>query len=666
MNVPKAVRKPKIRVKAPEDQGILFESEYLKDGQTSSEKRFTEVFRKLYYHFYSNSNASRAERIVHDLSNLLLCKIAAERNGGREAVNAFLSEAGTANETLLPVLLERFPRLKAEAERFTLSDEILRLGLRELTALELRSAEAHVLGEAFQALIGPRLRGDKGQFFTPRTLVRAMVTVLQPRTGEKIVDPAAGTGGFLLEVLAYLQQSTGNLRPPSQIIGIDKDADLARLCQAVLEAATDNQVSVLNQSSLDIEALKRLPDAESPWNADLILTNPPFGAKIKITERAILSQFDLGYRWTFNGEHWIKNGGIRDAQDPQVLFIELCIRLLKLGGRLGIVLPEGIFGNHSQGYILDFIRSAGRITALLDCPRTTFQPSTDTKTNVLFFEKGTPTTQPTQVRIAVALSCGHDRRGRNTKLNGEPYPDDFRLIGQAAIEGAESAHWQTVSITEPYYLVPRYYDRKAVDELRQEADKLQAVLVSLGDLIKQGAIKVKKGHEVGAEVYGTGDVPFVRTSDISNYEISIDPTKSVSEDVYALYKDQQSLKPGDILVVADGRYRIGRTAILNEFNFRCIVQSHIRILTVKQKSPLAAIELLYLLNLPVVQHQIRNLVFVQSTLGALGKRLGEILIPLPKKTDRWAATVKEFDELIQGRAQLLRRLQAFEPVLYEL
>jgi type I restriction enzyme M protein len=650
---------------------LRIQSEF--DSLDVSEKTYTAAFRKLYYHLYSNSSASRAERIISDLSNLLLCKIAAEMNNGAETLDAFLNEEGSANELLLPVLLKSFPHLISEDERFYLQDKVLRYGLEELASLSLRSAPAHVMGEAFQALMGPRLRGDKGQFFTPRSLVRAMVCVLRPPIEAKVVDPACGTGGFLVEThsLQTTERPNGLQANYGGLIGIDKDRDLCRLAEAMLEIAAPGRGVVLNLNSLDYETLSRLSEHISPLEADFVLTNPPFGARIKVTEKPILEQFALGHKWRWGGSRWQIERQVRDAQDPQILFIELCIRLLRPGGQMGIVLPEGVFGNSNMGYVWDFIRSQGEITALLDCPRTTFQPSTDTKTNVLFFKKTADSThlssRTKKVWTAVALYCGHDRRGRTTKSHGEPYPDDFLEIGsEFATKDHAAKFWQYTEITNPYYLCPRYYDQAPIRELTQEAARLGANLISIKEMVKRGYLDIRKGHEVGAEAYGTGDVPFIRTSDISNYEVSIDPTRSVSEEIYERFKDQQRLKPNDILMVCDGRYRIGRTAILHEHNYRCVVQSHIKIISVAPNSPIDGVELLYLLNLPMVQHQIRNLVFIQSTLGSLGKRLGEILIPLPQRNVEWTKTIGEFFSLIQGRAELLRKLREFEHPGYEL
>ncbi len=638
---------------------------------TSHEKVYANAFRKLYYHLYSNSNASRAERIMSDLSSLLLCKVIVERNDKKKALEQFLDGKGSANLLLLPMLQEVFPHLVDKEDRFSLEDTILRYALQEIVSLPLTGAPAHVLGEAFQSLIGPRLRGDKGQFFTPKSLVRSIIDVLQPFEGAKIVDPACGTGGFLVEAQAFLERGVISKEKSAILVGIDKDRDLARLAEAILEIVAPNHATVLNQNSLDFKSLASLPKKTNPLQADYVITNPPFGANIKITDTIILKQFTLGYKWNLNKEGvWEQSPTIREAQDPQILFIELSIRLLKPNGQMGIVLPEGVFGNSTYGYVWDFIRSQGEITALIDCPRTTFQPGTDTKTNVLFFRRFTTeaqTVSTSKVWTAVAIHCGHDRRGRNIMVSGDSHPDDFKVIGETfATREIGIGPWQHVEIRNPYYLVPRYYDKSPISELRRDDPRFESNFIPLRDMLKSGYLKIRKGHEVGSEAYGTGDIPFIRTSDISNYEVSIDPTRSVSEEVYEEFSSQQQLVPGDILMVSDGRYRIGRMAILHTHNYKCIVQSHVKIISTTPISPVNSIELLYLLSLPMVQHQIRNLVFIQSTLGVLGSRIGDIYIPIPKRNTQWHDTVEAFRQLIEQRAKLLDKLREFDNDAYEL
>lgn len=631
----------------------------------SSSTDYFDAFRKLYYHLYSNSNASRAERIIGDLSKLLLVALCKSRSPGyQRQADEFLLNQGAANSTLLPILKKHYSNVFGSDDKFHLDDNSLRYGFSAIANLDLHGAKSHLLGDAFQALIGPNLRGDKGQFFTPKSIVRCMIAVLSPKGGSKVVDPACGTAGFLTETASYWEAKR---RKNGTLIGVDKDSDLFIFASALAELAAPDCSHIINSNSLDIKALSKLDESCSPFNADYVLTNPPFGAKIPIKEQEILSQYELGFNWEFSKSEgrWIKTSQLSSSQDPQTLFIELCVRLLKPNGVLGIVLPEGVFGNTGSGHVLDYLRSQGEIFGLIDCPRTSFQPGTDTKTNILFFRK-TKSSSNENVKIAVALSCGHDRRGRVQKNDGTPFPDDFAAIAEDWNSNTNE-YWFESPVTNRYYLVPRYYDRKTDLLLERDAARLNANIMTFEEMISRGWITVRKGHEVGSEAYGTGDVPFVRTSDISNFEVSIDPTKSVSDEVFQTVRAEQNLKPGTLLMVVDGRYRIGRCAILHEFNYRCIAQSHLRIISVSQGAPFTPFELLYLLNLPSVQRDIRSLVFIQSTLGSLGSRIREIKVPVPaERNAEFSMMVSSFTEALTERARLLSLLSRFEETTVEL
>ena len=120
-------------------------------------------------------------------------------------------------------------------------------------------------------------------------------------------------------------------------------------------------------------------------------------------------------------------------------------------------------------------------------------------------------------------------------------------------------------------------------------------------------------------------------------------------------------------MVVDGRYRIGRCAILHEFNYKCIAQSHLRIITVEKSAPFSPFELLYLLSLSSVQRDIRSLVFIQSTLGSVGSRIREIKIPVPDvRNAEFSTLVESFTEALTARAKLLNVLSCFDEATVEL
>lgn len=616
-----------------------------------------EAFKRIYYHLYTNSKASRAEAIIEDLSLLLLSKLASDHANKSQQIASFVDGKGTSNDLLLPLLQKTFPDLLGVGQRFSLGDASLRLALAEMQGMDLTHAPAHLIGEAFQALMGPRLRGERGQFFTPKSVVRAMVEVLSPEPWESVLDPAAGTGGFLAETHLYQAQKFKTTDLTGRLVGIDKDTGLSRLAGALLAVLSRQRGAVHNFNSLDFAEWKdhfgKIPDEQF----DVVLTNPPFGSKIGVKDERILGEYAFGHIWSSPKSKgtWLQTAALSLSEDPQVLFLELCIRALKPGGRMGIVLPEGMFGNKQTAYIWTWLRERGVIFGLLDCPRTTFQPGTDTKTNVLFFRKHTESKAVAgeKTRVAVAIHCGHDRRGRSVKSTGEIHQDDFATIAASFHNSNSSGVWRDAAISKSEYLVPRYHYYKA-DKIQEETGPAAgAKLVSLAELIKKGVISIRKGHEVGSDAYGTGDIPFVRTSDISNFEISSDPTKSVSEQIYEQYAPQQSLKPGDILIVVDGRYRIGTTAIIDEHSVRCVAQSHLRIISVAKPEILDPYSLLFALNLPSVKMRMRGLVFIQSTLGTLGSRLMELKVPMLTGDGPWNQRVQSFRETLQLRSKLL-------------
>lgn len=601
---------------------------------------YNAYFKSIYYTLYTNDNASRAETIVSDISKLLLFKLIVEK---KDLIIDYCT-----GEKIIQIIADELPEYAPRIKKFSLSDSSIRSVMRELNAINISHAPSHIVGDAFQTIIGPRIRGDKGQFFTPKELVECMVSIANPRHNSTIIDPACGTGGFLTE--AYTQLQTHDSNSSCQLIGIDKDSDMVDIAIATVSVVAGNDSLIYNSNSLEIL------NPENELNhligtADCILTNPPFGSKIGVTDKKILQLYEFGHNWAFSKseQKWYKLDSLVKNQAPQILFIELCVNLLRSGGRLAIVLPEGIFGNKSFGYIWDYLKRKGKIEAMIDCPRNTFQPSTDTKTNVLFFKKDEP--YDDSVLIAVAKECGHDKRGRITNNEGKPWKNDFLQISQD-YKKKKTPIWHKAFLTGSYY-VPRYLASKAEYTCSNG-------FITIGDMLNNGMLNKKKGKEIGSESYGTGDIPYIRTSDINNFEISADPTNSVSNEIYYKYSAQQDLKVGDILLITDGRYRIGKTAIITEYTIKCLIQSHILILSLDDTAPFTPYEFLFCLNTAYVQEQIRNMIFIQSTLGTLGNRFSEIQIPLPNRSNEWQKKIHAFQKHIEMRAKCLNELKKYE------
>ena len=178
----------------------------------------------------------------------------------------------------------------------------------------------------------------------------------------------------------------------------------------------------------------------------------------------------------------------------------------------------------------------------------------------------------------------------------------------------------------------------------------------LGELCKGGKDAVLSwdtGIEVGKMAYGTGDIPFIRTSDISNWELKGDPKQAVSEEIYA--DNAQDVKAGDIFVVRDGTYLVGISCILTEKDTKILYCGGLYKLRVEKPETLDPYLLLALLNSPIVRRQMRSKQFTRDIIDTLGKRLFEVLLPIPKDDKLRAAIAKETREVVDTRARLRDR-----------
>jgi type I restriction enzyme M protein len=404
-------------------------------------------------HIAGNSKGiTRDDTIVREMVKLLHAKTHDEQElqAGRPGRFYLLhGESPAAARKRVAELLrasrEAMPRAGSTGENWAGQDELLldessvAFAVAKLQNLSVISAERDVLGEAFESLIGPSLRGAEGQFFTPRNLVQMCVAMMNPRGNERVIDPACGAGGFLGEAMRHMN---GKARRASNgvTVGIDKDAFLATLCSDHL-ALYRRAHAVFCDNSLErpAEWSPGLREAAPLGSFDVVLTNPPFGAAIPVKGDGLLRQYDLARRWKKSARDgdWQTTGQMVPSRPPQILFIERCVQLLRPGGRAAIVLPEGIFGNESEGYVRHWVAQHADLLAIVDCPLETFLPSTPTKTCVLFLRKHDPrrpTAEDHEVFLAIADHCGHDRRGKPLYRPDGSRLDDFPLIAAAYLE----------------------------------------------------------------------------------------------------------------------------------------------------------------------------------------------------------------------------------------
>lgn len=210
--------------------------------------------------------------------------------------------------------------------------------------------------------------------------------------------------------------------------------------------------------------------------------------------------------------------------------------------------------------------------------------------------------------------------------------------------------------------IPKYYD----PGLKKEIDNLSKTheLKSIGELIDEETLIVQTGHEIGKMAYGTGNIPFVRTSDISNWEIKTVPKQGVSEDIYDQYAEKEDVQPGDILLVRDGSYLIGTNCMITQMDTPMLFQSHILKFRVQKPERINPYLLFLCLNCSYVQRQIKNMQFTADIIDTLGSRYREVIIPIPKSKNRKAELISKIKDAMELRIKYKAAIKQM-PLLIE-
>ncbi len=243
------------------------------------------------------------------------------------------------------------------------------------------SDEIHTLGHLYESMLKEMrdAAGDSGEFYTPRAVVRFMVAVTDPRLGETVLDPACGTGGFLVEAFSHLErqcktvQQREILQTRSLWGGEAKPLPyLLAQMNLLLHGLETPQIDPLNSLRFP---LKEIGDRD---RVDIILTNPPFGGE---EERGILSNFPED----------------KQTSETALLFLQLIMRKLRRlpkPGRAGVVVPNGtLFGDGVCARIKEELLKDFNLHTIVRLPNGVFAPYTSIPTNLMFFDRSGPTKQ---------------------------------------------------------------------------------------------------------------------------------------------------------------------------------------------------------------------------------------------------------------------------------
>ena len=320
---------------------------------------------------------------------------------------------------------------------------------------------------------------------------------------------------------------------------------------------------------------------------------------------------------------------------------------------------------------MQWLCSRLRITAIINMPESLFKTSgkggTHTKVCVLIGALDSQDGHP--IFMGEAKWCGHDSRGNPTCRT---LPDgEMELLDEVPEIAARFAQWRSdADAFEPDHrgfplsygdvvndvLIPRYYNPEIGAEISRLGNAYR--FVALSDLVEQGVLSFATGVEVGKMAYGTGGIPFIRTSDISNWEIKADFKHGVSDEIYEDWRARIDVRAGDILMVKDGTYLIGATAIVTRFDLPMLFQSHLYRIRVHATEVINPWLLLALLNAPIVRLQMRAKQFTQDIIDTIGKRVFELAIPVPRSEEEAQSLAENCRRIIETRIRLRQEAAA--------
>jgi type I restriction enzyme M protein len=545
------------------------------DLPLSKEDNLLKKFEEIHDYIYANDGLS-PQQTLEEFVKILFIKIFDEN----EKLNQFSIstgewtelKSGRTNLSITDRISNLFEQTKqAYKDIFDTDDRIrvspIALGftINKLQGISLLNSSQDAKGLAFQKFLSHHEKDGRGQFFTPEPVIDFCVEMMQPKPNETIIDPACGSGGFLMSALKYLQKNNEDLNTKKivskNLFGLDINKSIARIAKMKLLLEANGKTNVLCTNSLeDLDSLKLTLSHTEGF--DLILANPPFGAKI--TNTTTLSKFDLGYKWSSYNNEFHKTKSVYPNQNAEILFIERCLQLLKEGGRMAIVLPNGNFENPSLDYLRYYIKLKAKILAIVNLPQETFIPfGTGVKTSLLFLEKETPNAiKQYPIFFGRVRKLGYQGNKNGTPLyqkdqygqtikdkSGQPILDeDFSVIVEAykAFQKGKKIEKENSFSINYNELNGRFdYDFYSPENRKMFSDLDNGKTVRLGDICDIIKIKSKKLKDQNL------NVEYVELSDINTHSYEI--INSTSYQVHELpSRASYEIQEGDIITAIAG------------------------------------------------------------------------------------------------------------------
>jgi type I restriction enzyme M protein len=360
----------------------------------------------------------------------------------------------------------RFNDVFAEHEEITASDDQLAIVISYLQQYTFLDAPYDVIGTAYEVYVASHLKGERGQYFTNRLVVNMMVRMLDPSEKDIVLDPACGSGGFLVSSMNYIFDKIDTSKRTVQakelikrntvhnIFGVDTTPKLVKVAKANMLLSRDGHGGIVRGNSLgkfeDLSAA--FLEKAGRGMPSMILTNPPFGSgpDVRIKEASLLQNFQTGRVWALDANNRaVFSAALNTTQGvaPEILFAERCIDWVRPGGVVGIVMAKGQLDNKEALAMRQSILSECRVLAVVNLHEDTFEPFVGSKASVIFMRKKERSDRELSdypIFMAISNKVGQTSRGEpifKTDSTGKPLiRSDSFVLEEDLSEIAEAYH----------------------------------------------------------------------------------------------------------------------------------------------------------------------------------------------------------------------------------
>ena len=354
-------------------------------GVNDEQKRYKETVKLLLARYVDERKARGS-----DNKQLRLQVLEGDDTGFRTRVEGLYGEAAIRYRRVQTLFT---PTSKPELEERTLRDLV-----HSIQGFDFSSASSDTMQQVFMTFVPVVFKKNLSQYFTPASLIDTMIQMVAPGPTEKVADPAMGTADFLTSALNFCAER-GDDDAFGRIYGIDSDPSAYDLAVINMILNRDGQANLRLEDSIENHAR---------WveEMDVVLCNPPFGSKTVEKRAQVLEAYDLGHQWEIGDTpgSWIMTDAVMKSQQLGILFIERCWKMLRPGGRLAIILPEGYLSTPMHGYVRQWIVEHFIIRSLVELPRRLFVKSdADLRSNILVAERKVPGETSTNYPIHASM-----------------------------------------------------------------------------------------------------------------------------------------------------------------------------------------------------------------------------------------------------------------------